>query len=82
MLTIDIVTQCKISFDKISALLNSPKATEYAYSRQIDAQVKLVKIIYDGLEQLAVSRNGEPAKRWISPNSNESSIDSTLNSAI
>ncbi|MGD0424568.1 MAG: hypothetical protein ABSA92_14100 [Candidatus Bathyarchaeia archaeon] len=81
-ITIDLIIQSKINYNKISALLNSPKATEYTYSRLIDAEVKLVKIIYDGLEQLAISRHGEPPKRLIRPDSDVSSIDSTLNSTI
>jgi hypothetical protein len=55
-ITIHRIIQSTINYNKIGTFLNSAAATEYTYSRVIDCQVKLAKIIDDGMRQLAISR--------------------------
>jgi hypothetical protein len=55
-ITIDRIIKSTINYSKIGTFLDSTTATPDTYSRVIDAQAKLSKIINDATWLLAISR--------------------------
>ena len=76
-ITINQIVQSQITYNKLAPFLNSTKPNEYTYSRVIDAQVKLVKIINDGFQQLGLLRHDRLEKRFHNSNSDISQVNTT-----
>jgi len=53
---INIIIESMIAYKKVGLFLKSETATEYTFSRVVDAQMKYAKIINDAFNQLAISR--------------------------